>query len=377
MKAMGLARLSGASRSAVRAQAGSYTAGVVLAFLAIGGALLALRAAGGAAGWGFQFTSPVFVALMAWLMLAIGLNLSGVFSVGGPVSAGSGLAGRGGHAGSFATGALAVLVATPCTAPFMAAAVGAALSMPPAAALAVFAAMGLGMAAPYALLGVFPGAARFLPRPGAWMERLRQGLAFPMYGATAWLAWVLSVQAGPDGLVALLAGAVLIAFAAWVLGMAQAAGRGRRLGQAAAGMALIGALALLPRLSVATPAAPEGAEAAQAWSSDRVAMLRAEGRPVFVNMTAAWCITCQVNERVVLSTAKVQDAFARRDVAVLKGDWTRGDPAISALLRAQGREGVPLYLYYPAGGLAAPVVLPQILTEGIVLDVLSAAPPAS
>jgi thiol:disulfide interchange protein DsbD len=196
MKAMALARLSGEARHQVRLHAASYTAGVLATFGAIGGALVALRAGGSAVGWGFQFTEPAFVAVMAWLMLAVALNLMGVFAMGRPVGAGHGLAARGGHAGAFFTGALAVLLATPCTAPFMAAALGAAMAMPPAMTLGVFLALGLGLAAPYALLGVFPGAARALPRPGPWMERLRQGLAFPMLAAAAWLVWVLAQQAG-------------------------------------------------------------------------------------------------------------------------------------------------------------------------------------
>ena len=369
MKAVSVARLSGAAQGAIRAHAASYTAGVVLSFLALGGLLVGLRAAGGIAGWGFQFTSPAFVAGMAWLMLAVGLNLSGVFAFGGPVSAGGGLAARGGHAGSFFTGALAVLVATPCTAPFMAAAIGAALAMGPAQAMAIFGALGVGMALPYALLGVAPGLARLLPRPGPWMDRLKQGLAFPMYGAAAWLVWVLAEQAGPSAVLMVLAGGVLIGFGAWAWGIAQ--GTGGRLGRLAGAAALVAALALLPLVQGATPAVARGAEAGhEPWSEARVAELRAEGRPVFVNLTAAWCITCKVNERMALATEGVQRAFADRNVAYLVGDWTRGDPAISALLRAHQRDGVPLYLFYPARG-GAPVLLPQILTEGIVLQAIA------
>ncbi|BDG70266.1 protein-disulfide reductase DsbD family protein [Roseomonas fluvialis] len=369
MKAVGIARLSGAAQGQVRAHAASYTAGVVLSFVALGGLLVGLRAAGGVAGWGFQFTQPVFVAGMAWLMLAVGLNLSGVFAVRGPASAGAGLAAQGGHAGSFFTGALAVLVATPCTAPFMAAAIGAAMTMGTAGALTVFAALGLGMALPYALLGVAPGLARLLPRPGAWMDRLKQGLAFPMYAAAAWLVWVLAEQAGPSAVLAVLLGGVLIGFGAWAWGLAQAAGG--RVGRVAAAAAVVGALALLPLVQGARPAAARAADATgEAWSEARVAALRAEGRPVFINLTAAWCITCKVNERMALATEGVQRAFADRRVAYLTGDWTRGDAAITALLRAHQRDGVPLYLFYPAGG-AAPVVLPQILTEGIVLQAIA------
>ncbi len=369
MKAVALARLSGAGRGAVRAHAASYTAGVVLSFLALGGLMIGLRAAGGVAGWGFQFTSPVFVGAMAWLMLAVGLNLSGVFTVGGPVAAGGALAGRGGHGGSFFTGVLAVLVATPCTAPFMAAAIGAALGLGAIEALAVFGAMGLGLALPYALLGAAPGLARVLPKPGAWMDRLKQGLAFPMYGAAAWLVWVLAEQAGPPAVLLALVGAVLIGFAAWALGLAQASGG--RLGRLVGGVAVVGALALLPVLHATPAPAARAAAEGEAWSEARVAALLADGRPVFVNLTAAWCITCKVNERLALSTDAVRGAFASGGVTVLTGDWTRGDPAITAALRAQGRDGVPLYLFYPAGA-RTPRILPQILTEGIVLEALTA-----
>ena len=378
MKALGIARLSGAARAEVRGHAASYTAGVVLSFLLLGGGLLALRLAGQSAGWGFQFTSPVFVAVMGWVMLAVGLNLSGVFHVGGPVAAGSGLASRGGHLGSFATGGLAVLVATPCTAPFMAAAIGAAMTLPPAGTLAVFGAMGLGMAAPYALLALFPSLSNRLPRPGLWMERLKQALAFPMYGAALWLLWVLAQLTGPEGLAAALAGGLAIGFGAWALGTAQtSAGKGRLIGRGAALAGLVLALATLPQLT-GTPAPSAAAASAEAdsqpWSEAAVAAARAEGRPVFVNMTAAWCITCKVNERVALSTEAVRDAFAKRNVAYFTGDWTRGGEDIAAVLRANGREGVPLYLVYPANG-GAPQVLPQILTESIVLQALDA--PAS
>ncbi len=375
MKAMAMAQLGGAARGAIRAEAASYTAGVVLAFLAVGGLMLGLRAAGAGAGWGFQFTYPAFVAGMAWLMLAVGLNLSGVFQIGGAIGAGQGLTGQGGHAGSFFTGVLAVVVATPCTAPFMATAIGAALVLPPTATLAVFGAMGLGLALPYALLGLFPAAGRFLPRPGAWMERLRQFLAFPMYGAAAWLVWVLAQQSGPDGVLAALVGAVLIALAAWAWGIAQQSGRTpRRLGEALALAAIMAALALLPMLGTAPPASAAIAQG-EAWSAPRLAELRAEGKPVFVNLTAAWCISCKVNERVAIHTEAVQSAFAAAGVAQLTGDWTRGDAAITALLRAHGRDGVPLYLLYPAGQ-GAPAILPQILTEGILLSALRASAPA-
>ena len=367
MKAMAVARMGGAAQGAVRAEALAYTAGVVVSFLALAGVLIGLRAAGGAAGWGFQFTEPVFVAMMAWLMLTVGLNLSGVFAVPGVA--------LGGQRGALGTGVLAVLVATPCTAPFMAAAIGAALAMAWGATLVVFAALGLGMALPFALLGLAPGLARGLPKPGPWMERLRQGLAFPMYGAAVWLAWVVSVQAGPQGVLVVLAGAVLIGFGAWLIGVAQAASAAaaaaRRIGRGAAAAALVAALALLPLIGGSDAAEAPAAESAERWSAERVAAALSEGRPVFVNLTAAWCITCQVNDRVALRTEAVRAAMAATNTLYLVGDWTRGDAAIGALIRSVEREGVPVYLLYRPGS-AAPEVLPQILTEGIVLRALGA-----
>ncbi len=373
MKAMAVARMSGEARGTVRAHAASYSSGVLIAFLALATVLLAARAAGGLAGWGFQFQSPVFVAGMAWVLFAVGLNLSGVFRIGGGLAgAGQGLAGRGGHAGSFFTGLLAVLVATPCTAPFMGAAIAAGLAAPPAVTLLVFFAMGLGMAAPYAALAAFPGAARVLPRPGPWMDVLRGALAFPMYGAAAWLVWVLSLQAGPAGVLAAISGMVLLGFAAWALGLAQAAeGRGRGLGRAAAAVSVLAAAAVLGGIAATAPATAQAAAEAgtEPFTPARLAALRAEGRPVFVNMTAAWCVTCLVNERIALSPEPVRRAFAQHGVAYLKGDWTRADPDITAFLRGHARDGVPLYVLYPPAP-AAPTVLPQILTAAEMLSQL-------
>ena len=298
---------------------------------------------------------------MTWLLLAVGLNLSGVFQVGGSLTgAGSGLTEKHGVAGSFFTGLLAVLVATPCTAPFMGVAVAAGLAAPPAVTVLVFAVMGLGLAAPYVALASMPGLARLMPRPGLWMEVLKQALAFPMYGAAAWLLWVISQEAGPSGVLGTAAGLVLIGFAAWVFGTTQAAAvHARRFGQAAAAVSVLVALAVLSGISaVAVGSAPEVASNSEAFTPERLAALRAQGRPVFVNMTAAWCVTCLVNERVAIGTEQVRKAFAADDVTYLKGDWTRQDPAITAFLRQNGREGVPLYVYFPGGG-GQPEVLPR------------------
>ncbi len=345
LKAVGL---TGMARGKARSQAAAYTIGVLVAFAALGAALLAARAAGTAAGWGFQFQSPVFVAAMAWLLFGIGLNLSGVYQIGtGLVRAGHGLTTRPAPLGSFFTGLLAVIVATPCTAPFMGVAIAAGLAAPAAVTMAVFLVMGLGLAAPYALLAMAPAIWRMAPRPGRWMEVLRQSLAFPMYAASAWLVWVLSEEAGPSGVLAAVAGLVLLGFAAWVLGITQAgSSRSRRVGQTATAVALLAAVTILSGIAPASDASgPTAAEAgAEPFSATRLASLRAEGRPVFVNMTAAWCVTCLLNERVAIGTDAVRRAFAERHVTYLKGDWTRQDPQISQYLRENGRDGVPLYI---------------------------------
>jgi DsbC/DsbD-like thiol-disulfide interchange protein/cytochrome c biogenesis protein CcdA len=368
MKVVGLA---GAASGRARLHAAAYTVGVLVAFSVVGAALLVARAAGAAAGWGFQFQSPIFVASMAWLLFAVGLNLSGVFQIGaGLAGAGQGLTRHAGQMGSFFTGLLAVVVATPCTAPFMGFAIAAGLAAPPAVTMLVFVVMGLGMAAPYALLAVVPALGRATPRPGRWMEVLRQGLAFPMYAASAWLVWVISQEAGPAGVLGTSAGLVLLGFAAWVLGITQeATDRSRRVGQSAAAAAVLAALAVLSGISTAPASAGLVEAGAEPFSAARLGALRAEGRPVFVNMTAAWCVTCLVNERVAINSVAVRRAFADHDVTYLKGDWTRQDPSITVYLRENRRDGVPLYVYYPSRG--QPTVLPQILTESTLLDELT------
>jgi thiol:disulfide interchange protein DsbD len=375
VKAVGLAGLSGAARRHAVAHALSYTAGVVVTFTLVGAVLLGLRALGSAAGWGFQFQSPAFVAGMAWVLFAVGLNLSGVYQVQvSAAGAGQSLATRGGHTGSFFTGLLAVLVATPCTAPFMGVAIGSALAAGSVGlTMAVFVAMGLGLAAPYLVLAALPAFARILPRPGRWMEFVRQVLAFPMYAASAWLLWVMSQEAGSAGVVGIAAGLVLVGFAAWALGLGQRelGGRVRRIAHSAALAAMLAALAVLSGIA-ASPAAPAGlaAEAGvERFSAERLAALRDQGRPVFVNMTAAWCVTCLVNERMALAQPPVRQAFAASGVAYLKGDWTLQDAAITRFLHSLGRDGVPLYVLYPPAH-GAPVVLPQILTEASVLAAL-------
>jgi thiol:disulfide interchange protein DsbD len=370
LKAAALAGMSAEGRRHAARHAAAYTLGVVLSFMAIAGTLLAVRAASGAVGWGFQFQSPLFVAAMAWLLFVMGLNLSGVFLVHGTfTSAGQTLTEKEGLAGQFFTGVLAVLVATPCTAPFMGAAVAAALAASRPVTFLIFAVMGLGMAAPFLLLAVTPGLCRVIPRPGKWMSHFKQAMAFPMYGAAVWMIWVLSLQSGSDGVLAAGVGLVLLALAAWALGVRQHGGPKWFLAPAVAGA--LGALALLPGLAAVPPAAQAAEAGQEPYSPARLAALRAEGRPVFVNMTAAWCVTCLVNERVALSPENVRRAFGQLHVAYLKGDWTRQDPGITAFLRAHGRDGVPLYAVY-LPGKSEPEVLPQILTPSVVLRALGA-----
>jgi thiol:disulfide interchange protein/DsbC/DsbD-like thiol-disulfide interchange protein len=350
-----------------RLQGAAYLVGVLAAFLALGGGLIAARAAGQAVGWGFQLQSPNVVAGLALVMLAVALDLSGVFEVGGSLQAAAGQAGpaeRGdGVVRAALTGLLAVAVAAPCTAPFMAGAIGVALTQSPVMALGVFAALGLGMAAPFVALAYAPGLLRLMPRPGAWMEGLKKALAFPMYGAAAWLAWVYAESAGADRLVNLLAAAVLTGLAAWLFGASQ---RASAVGRPAAPARAASVVALA--LGLVVVFWPVSARlSAQPFSPERLAMLRAAHKPVFVNFTAAWCVTCQVNDRLALSGGRVADAFGKAGVVYLKGDWTDRDATIEQALAEHGRAGVPLYLMYPASGGEAEV-LPQILTEGTVVD---------
>lgn len=360
----------------------AYTAGVLACFALVAGVLIALRAGGAAIGWGFQLQDPLVVAILAYVMLLLGLSLSGVFTLGGSVmGVGQGLAGRDGLAGSFFTGVLATVVATPCTAPFMGTALGFAITQPWPVALSVFLALGLGMALPFLALSFSPALLRRLPRPGLWMERVKQALAFPLYASAAWLVWVLSIQAGPAALATVLAGMVAIAFAAWVYGQTRlSAGPGRAFGSILAVLALGGAVA--GASTARTVPAPEQVAGAkpinsdyQPWTAEKQAELTGQGKPVFVNFTAAWCVTCLVNERTSLSTEAVKATMKAKGVIYLKGDWTNRDATIARVLESHGRSGVPLYLVY-LPGKPEPVILPQILTEGIVLDALSGLPNA-
>ena len=355
LKALSLARAGGDEQSA-RREALAYAAGVIAVCLLLGAAVLGLRAAGVAVGWAFQLQDPRVILLLFLLVTAIALGLAGLFHL--PAFAGGNrLAGRAGARGAFWTGALAAFVATPCTGPFMGAALGAALVLPTLGALAVFGGLGIGLALPFLLLGFVPALRRRLPSPGQWMERFQRILSVPMFVTAIGLLWVLGRQSGVDGMTLGLFSGLALALALWW------AGRHRRfwLALVPAALAIGGALVLV-RTAEPAAAGPRGALAAEPFSEARLASLRAEGRPVFVYFTADWCLTCKVNERAVLERAEVVDAFRARNAAVLVGDWTRGEPAIGRFLETHGRSGVPLYLWYAPG--REPEILPQILTVG-------------
>jgi thiol:disulfide interchange protein len=357
LKALSLAKAGGAERAA-RIEAIAYTFGVMLVCVALGGLLLALRAGGGAAGWAFQLQDPRVIVVLLLLVSAIALNLAGLFEL--PAMTGGGaLAASGGTAGAFWTGALAAFVATPCTGPFMGAALGAALVLPPAAALAVFAGLGLGLALPFLLLGFVPALRRRLPKPGAWMDRFRRILSLPMFATALGLAWILGRLAGVDGMTLGLGAALIVAVALWWVGLRQARGLGRAWWPLAPAAALLGVIGVV----AAQPAAAE--LPSEQFSEARLAALQEEKRPVFVYFTADWCLTCKVNEKAAIERSEVVQAFGAKKVAVLVGDWTKGDATISRFLSEHGRSGVPFYLFYPAGGRAQE--LPQVLTPGMLV----------
>mgnify|MGYP003671808594 CR=1 FL=1 len=340
-----------------------YAAGVIASFVLVAGLLIILQQAGNAIGWGFQLQSPGFVIALAYLFIAMGLSLSGVVAMGGSLmNAGSGLANRGGLMGSFFTGVLAVVVASPCTAPFMGTALGFAASQPPRIGLLVFAALGAGMAAPL-LLFSYSGAARALmPKPGPWMETLKQLLAFPLYATAIWLFWVAGRQTGVNTMTAALGGALVLALGLWLW-------NDRRSRRVMAVICLLAAAALGSLRGLDAPRL-DAANGHVAWSEEEVAALRNAGKPVFVDVTADWCITCIANETAVLRTDAMIEAFADHGVVYMVADWTNQDARIAALLKQHGRNGIPLYLMYPADTAQAPLILPQVLSRKTVLDAL-------
>ncbi|HET6805229.1 MAG TPA: protein-disulfide reductase DsbD, partial [Frateuria sp.] len=371
IKAVGLLE-SGESPARARAHAVAYTAGVLVSFVALGLGILALRSAGHALGWGTQLQQPLLVGVLALVMLAVGLSMSGLVQFGASLgNTGAGWATRGGMGGDFFTGVLAVVVASPCTAPFMGSALAYAFAAPALAALLVFVALGLGLALPFLAVGFVPALARRLPRPGRWMETLKQLLAFPMYLTAAWLAWVLANQRGADAVGLLLVAAVFLALTLWWFERS----RGRA--------GLVRAPVLLALLATAVPLyglaqLPPPLRTAQAdsgvvaYSPQRLAELRAAGTPVFVDMTADWCVTCKANEHTVLDTATFRALLQRTGAVYMKGDWTDVNPTIAAFLQRYHSPGVPLYVVFPRGG-GEGHKLPTVLTSGLVEQALTEA----
>jgi thiol:disulfide interchange protein/DsbC/DsbD-like thiol-disulfide interchange protein len=384
IKAIGLVEQAKKHPAAVRAKGVVFALGVISSMLCLAAVLLALRSSGEQIGWGFQLQSPLFVTFLVYLLLAVGLNLSGVFEVGGGLAGvGDGLTQGDSYRASFFTGVLTTLVATPCTAPYMAFAVGAALTQPPIAALGIFAALGFGLALPYLLLSFAPWMRRALPKPGAWMDTLKQVFAFPIYASAAWLLWVLAQQTSSFGLGAALAGAILIAFAAWAYQKSKSTSTGGRVtALVTAALAVLLACVLPVRFADVAAASPSvsagGAHPADQWQpydAAEVAKLSAAGQPLLVNFTASWCLTCLVNERNAFADSAVQEVFRSKGVTLMKGDWTNRDPAITRALASFGRAGVPLYVVYNSKpGSSEPVVLPQLLTANVVQQAFADTP---
>lgn len=379
LKALGLLRHQGSS-SAARAEGLAFLAGVVVTMMALAGILLAARATGDAVGWGFQLQSPLVIAILALIILGAALNLLGVFEVGLSLQrAGEIEVGRSALVRSALTGALSIVVATPCSAPFMASAIGYALVQPPAVSLAIFFSLALGFAAPFTLVSLFPQLAKRLPRPGAWMDVLKHGLAFPMFGAYAWLVWVLAQQAGTGALATILACSVLLGFAGWLYGIAQKRRfreKSHKLLYAITAALLVAVIA--PVTGIIQPGAPlpDGQTAAAVtqvkWSPQTVAETRGHGKAIMVDFTASWCITCQVNQRTTLSTTAVKEALLRTGTVYMVADSTKFNPDIDDAMNEFGQGGLPLYVVYPADG-SAPKVLPQVLTPSIVVNALNQA----
>lgn len=368
--------LTNANRQQAHHHGWAYTAGIVLCFAGFAALLLLARASGQAAGWGFQLQSPLVIAALVYLFVLMGLVLSGLVDMGSSLmGVGQRLTQSRGLSGSFFTGVLAAIVASPCTAPFMGVALGYALTQPAATALLVFLALGLGMALPLLLLCYLPGLIRHLPAPGPWMDTLKQLLAFPIYLTALWLLWVLGHQAGSDAVVILLLGALLFGFALWLRQHRPASAGGRAIISLLATGAIVLALVLPVVAFKVVPQKTTSADHWQPYSAPTLAQLRAKGQGVFVNLTADWCVTCLTNEAMVLNTATIKQAFSAHDVATLKGDWTNGDPAITALLQQYQRSGVPLYLWFAPNSEGPGTILPQLLRKKHLLDEFARAYP--
>lgn len=376
IKVMGFARHAHNDSTQMRKQGFAFLGGVIVSFWVLAGVLIALRAAGESVGWGFQLQSPVFVTFLAALFMLMALNLSGVFEMGiGIQTAAAGFApnSRGALADAFFTGVLATVVATPCTAPMMGAALGFTLSQPATLSLLVFTAIALGMAAPVFTLSLVPTWLRYLPKPGAWMDTLKRILAFPLYATVVWLAWVLGAQIGNDGVAKLLFGLTLLSLAAWLYGHWQIA-RPKSAVIIALLVAVVGISIAWPETKSLNATVAPIDDGWVPFSAKKLAELRGDRKAIFVDFTATWCITCQVNKRVALNREDVIRRFKELGVVRMKADWTVQDPEITQALAEFGRNGVPLYVFYPAGGDA--VILPEVLTPSIVLAAIAPGTPS-
>ncbi|MDO8544909.1 MAG: protein-disulfide reductase DsbD family protein [Opitutaceae bacterium] len=383
LKILGFVNQAGHQRARVVAHGLVFTLGVLVSFWALAAVLALLRASGDQLGWGFQLQSPAFVYALAVLLLVFGLNMSGVFEFGLSATAvGSDLQTKSGYAGSFFTGVLATVVATPCSAPFLAPALGAALAVSTTASFAIFTAIAFGLSTPYLLLSIFPQLIRALPRPGAWMETFKQFMAFPLYATVGYLMWVLAGQMAEDAFLSALFSLVLVAMAVWMYGRWHAPGA--PVGRARFGiisLVLVGALGLWigwPRTVNAAGDTARGAPKIvwEPWSPEAVARLREQGRIVYVDFTARWCATCQTNKKLVFSSDEVLKYFADHKIAALRADWTNQDPRITAELAAYNRSAVPFNLIW-APGKNEPIILPELLTPGIVLEALKRTEPSA
>lgn len=362
IKALGFVERAHSAPGELRRHGLLFLAGVLVTFLALAAVLLTFKAIGDPIGWGFQLQNPLAVGILALIFFAIGLNLVGLFEVGTSLQGvGGRWANAGGDAGAFMTGLLAVVVAAPCIGPFAAGALGLAFSQPGFVLVLVSLMLGLGLALPYLILSFYPSLLKWLPKPGPWMVRFKQFLAFPMFGAAIWLVWVLSMQGGPQGVLMLLIGFLALGFLVWTLKFSNVTAR---IAAAAGVLMLVGALFGVSRSTMVVEYTGEP------WSQDRVDMLVAEGRPVFIDFTAAWCVSCQFNKQMTLNSRQVVEAFEANEVTVLIADWTNRDDRIAAAIRGYGAAGIPLYVYY-APGSSEPVILPPIISTGLILDTVN------
>ena len=383
IKVMSFVNNAHGEKRLLQQQGGAYFVGVLASFMLLAGLMLALRGAGQSIGWGFQMQEPLFVAALAALFFLMALNLSGLFEFGTSLQSAAGDAELRAQShprrGAFASGVLATVVATPCMAPGLGASIGFTLSQSAPVALLIFAAMAIGLALPVSALSFFPASLRYLPKPGAWMDTFKQLMAFPLYATVVWLVWILGAQSGNDGVALLLAGLTVLALGAWVYGHWQVT-KPRMAVVAGVVAALCGAYFVWTAATIPPPATTSASTVAKdgdwvPFSKESIASLRGQGKSVFVDFTATWCITCQVNKRAALNDAAVVAQMKARNVVRMKADWTRKDNAITKALAEFGRNGVPLYVLYPPVG--EPAVLPELLTPAIVLDAIAAIKPAT